>query len=56
MDAAAYPLEAPGEAGGGQAIEGEEAEEEAEAPRKAREPHEPTVEERQRHEVKGPDV
>ena len=32
-------------------VEGEEAEEEAEVPRKAREPSEPTGEERRRHET-----
>ena len=32
-------------------VEGEEAEEEAEVPRKAREPSEPTDEERRRHEM-----
>ena len=48
----AFPLDsAPETAEIGLGIEGEEAEEEAKAPRKAREPGEPTDEERRRHET-----
>ena len=48
----ALPLDsAPAAAEDGPEVEGEEAEEEAEVPRKAREPHEPTDEERRRHET-----
>ena len=41
----------PEDADAGPEAEGEEAEEEAEVPRKAREPSEPTGEERKRHET-----
>ena len=48
----AFPLDsAPAVAEDGPEVEGEEAEEEAEVPRKAREPSEPTDEERRRHEM-----
>ena len=48
----AFPLHsAPAGAEEGPEFEGEEAEEEAEVPRKAREPSEPTDEERRRHET-----
>ena len=47
-----FPLgSAPAVAEAGPEIEGEEAEEEAEVPRKAREPGEPTDEERRRHDT-----
>ena len=47
-----FPLgQGPEAAEGGSEVEGEEAEEEAEVPRKAREPSEPTDEERRRHEM-----
>ena len=47
-----FPLgQGPEAAEDGSEIEGEEAEEEAEVPRKAREPSEPTDEERRRHEM-----
>ena len=42
---------APEDADAGPEAEGDEAEEEAEVPRKAREPSEPTDEERKRHET-----